>query len=194
MSKGHVLNNLQQSMVPTSVPCAMTLTTWHVAAPGTDHPAVLYRTITPYNLYGWKLALSSSGLTCSFPNLVHDMTYRAPIGNPPPLTHTFIPHNLKSADIDPSYMDNFIQEELTAGHFDGPFSVEEAHEIFGGHFCMAPLGFVEKPGLSLLRLFHHHSKENKFGHSTNEWLYPSLDATRFYTAADAADLVSNVHI
>ena len=189
-----MLNNLQQSMVPTSVPCAMALTTQHVTAPGTDCPVVLYRTITPYNPDGWKLALSSSGLTCSFPNLVHDMTYRAPIGNPPPLTHTFIPHNLKSADIDPSYMDNFIQEELTAGHFDGPFSVEEAHEIFGGHFCMAPLGFVEKPGLSLLRLFHHHSKENKFGHSTNEWLDPSLDATRFYTAADAADLVSNVHI
>jgi len=47
-----------------------------------------------------------------FSNLVHDITYSVPIGNPPLLTHTFIPNNLKSADIDPVYMDKFIQEEL----------------------------------------------------------------------------------
>jgi len=94
MSVGHVLNNLQQPTVPTSVPYSMTLTTRHVAAPGTDHSVVLYRTITPYNPDGWKLALLSSGLTHSFPNLVHDMTYGVPIGNLPPLTHTFIIWNL----------------------------------------------------------------------------------------------------
>jgi len=84
--------------------------------------------------------------------------YRATIGNPPPITHTFIPNNLKSADINLLYMDNFIQEELDAGHFYGPFLVEEAHEIFGGHFQMAPLDFFERPGSTALRLIHHIQK------------------------------------
>jgi len=47
-------------------------------------------------------------------------------------------------------MDNFIKDELDSGHFDGPFSLEEARTVFGGHFRMAPLGFIEKPGSSAL--------------------------------------------
>ena len=81
-------------------------------------------------------------LTHSFPYLVHDMTHGPPIGNPPPLTHTIISNNLRLVDIYPLYMDNFIQEELNASQFDGPYTIEEAHKIFGGHFCTAPLGFV----------------------------------------------------
>ena len=52
---------------------------------------VLYKAITPYKPDGWRWALSSAGLTHKFPNLVHDITYGAPIGNPPPLTHTSFP-------------------------------------------------------------------------------------------------------
>ena len=85
----------------------------------------------------------------------------------PPITHTFIPSNLKSADIDPMYMDRFIQEELDAGHFDGPFLIEQAHLTFRGHFRTMLLGFMEKPGSTALRLIHHHSKEDGNGHSTN---------------------------
>ena len=132
----------------------------------------------------------STGITCSFPNLVHDITYGTLIGNPPPLTHIFIPSNLKSADVDTMYMNNFIQEELDAGRFNGPFSVDEAHEIFSGHFHTAPLGFIEKPGSTTLHLIHHHSKINLYGDSTNNRLDPTIDATRFYTAADAANFVS----
>jgi len=47
-------------------------------------------------------------------------------------------------------MDNFIKDELESGHLDGPFSVEEAHIFFAGHFCTAPLGFIEKLGSSAL--------------------------------------------
>ena len=87
----------------------------------------------------------------TFPNLVHVITYGTPISNLPLLTHKFIPVNMRSADIDPTYMDNFIQKELYANHFDGPFTVQEAHYIFDGHFCTAPLSFIEKPGSTALR-------------------------------------------
>jgi len=146
--------------------------------------------ITPYKPDGWTLALSSTGLTHKFPNLVHDITYGTPIGNPPPLMHTFIPDNLKLANINPTYMDTFIQEELDAGRFNGPFTIQEAHLIFGSHFHTAPLGFIEKPGSTVLRLIHHHSKEDGLSQSTNGWLDPSMDATRFYMAADATDFMS----
>ena len=163
----------------------------HVVAPGIDLQSIIHRSITPYKPEGWRQALSSAGLTHSFPHLVHDIIYGSPISNPPPLTYTFIPANLKSADIDPIYMDNFIKEEVAAGRFDGPFSVQEARIVFGGHFRTAPLGFIEKPGSSTLRFIYHHLKEDSFSHSTNSWLDPSIGSTKFYLAADAADFVSS---
>jgi len=87
-------------------------------------------------------------------------------------------------------MDNFIQEELYAGCFNGPFTKQQANIIFDGHFHTAPLGFVENPGSTSLRLICHHSKEDGFGQLTNGWLDPSMDATRFYTAANAAEFMS----
>jgi len=87
-------------------------------------------------------------------------------------------------------MDKFLKDEVAASRIDGPFSIQDAHIIFDGHFRTAPLGFVEKPGSTALRLIRHHSKEDDMGFSTNGWLDPSIDATKFYTASDAADFVS----
>src|SRR5882724_4660977 len=111
-------------MVSTHVPYAMTAIIWPVVAQETDLKKVLYRTITPYRPDAWRLALLAAGITHLFPNLVHDITHGAPIGNPLPLTYTFTPNNLNSTNIDPLYMDKFIQDGLDAGHFDGPFSFE----------------------------------------------------------------------
>jgi len=74
------------------------------------------------------------------------------------LSYTFIPENLRSANLDPVYMDGLLAEEATAGHTNGPFTTDEAHSIFGGHFHTAPLGFVEKPSSSTLCLIRHHSR------------------------------------
>src|SRR5882724_10337599 len=102
----------------------------------------------------------------------------------------FTPPNLKSANIDPVYMDNFIKDELESGRLDCPFLVEEAHIIFAGHFRTAPLGFFEKPGSSALHLIRHHSKEDGLGHLTNGWLDPSDGAMKFYSAMSVEDFVS----
>jgi len=87
-------------------------------------------------------------------------------------------------------MDSMIQEELLASCFNGPFSIAQAHKVFGGHFHTAPLGFVEKPGSSTLRLICHHSKEDHLSLSTNGWLDPSIYLTKFYMVANAVDFVS----
>ena len=99
-----------------------------------------------------------------------DITNRAPISNPPPLTYTFIPDNLKSAKIDPAYMDNFLVAKVASGCINGPFSIAQAHSVFGGHFHTTPPGLVEKPGSDALCMICHHSKKDCYDQSTNGWL------------------------
>ena len=72
-----------------------------------------------------------------------------------------------------------------------PFSIKVAHLIFKGHFRTSPLGLVEKPRKpSALRLICHHSKCDHNGESTNGWLDSDDFPTRWYSAADCADVVS----
>ena len=110
----------------------------------------LYKVVIPYKLHMWGIALHEARLLYFFPNLIFDLTYGAPIGNPPPLMHTFIPDNLNSTELVLLYMDNFLASEVTAGQINSPFTVAQAHDIFGGHFYTALLGLVEKPGSTAL--------------------------------------------
>ena len=103
--------------------------TWHAIAPEIDPSSVLYKHVTPYHPNAWHLALQNTSLFDSFPNLIHDLVHSVPIGNLPPLSYTFIPDNLASANINLVYMDNFLAEEVTSGHMDSPYSFETAHHI-----------------------------------------------------------------
>ena len=114
MSEDPVTNNQLIPTAPTHALCVETATMLPVTAQGTDLSSVLYKVHSPYVPEAWRLALNCTGLTQSFLNLVHDLTYGSPIGNPPPLGYTFIPPNLKSADLNPVYMESIIQEELLA--------------------------------------------------------------------------------
>jgi len=116
----------------------------------------------------------------AFPNLLSDLTYDAPIGDPPILAHTFIPNNVKPAELDPAYMDEFLASEVATGCINGPFMVDQAHTIFGGHFCTAPLGLVKKSGSATLWMIHHLSKEDHLSQSTNSWLDPSINSTKYF--------------
>ena len=73
---------------------------------------------------------------------------------------------------------------------DGPYTIEQAHVIYGGHFCTCPLGLVEKLGSSALRMIHHFSKEDQFGDSTNSWVDSVDFLTRWFTAMQTADFMS----
>jgi len=51
-----------------------------------------------------------------------------------------------------------IYAELAAKRMSGPFSITQAHTIFGGHFCTSPLSLVEKdPGFRKWCMIHYHA-------------------------------------
>jgi hypothetical protein len=163
----------------------------------------LQRVITPYVYSAWENALSAAKLSLKYPNLVHDLRYGSPIGNPPPLTETFIPPNMPSAYQFPSIISSSLAEEVAANRVSGPFTVLEAHMIFKGHFRTAPLGLVEKepgsgelrkkqPDPSQLRMIRNHSACDPRGVSTNDWLDTHAEPTTWYSCAQMADVVSYI--
>ena len=189
MSGVHALT-LSPTMEAIFAPYAVIAATPCAAALETNYSSVLYKIVTPYDVKAWHLALQHTDLLHLFLNLVHDLVHSTPISDLPSLSHMFIPNNLGSADIDPAYMDSFLVEEIASSRMDSPYSIEQAQSIFNGHFRTAPLGFVQNPGLSALRLICHHSKKDHLGMSTNGCIYMSAGVTKFYLAAHAVDFVS----
>ena len=103
----------------------------------------------------------------------------------------FIPKNLPSATLLPEVISNEIAAELSAGHISGPFTLEEAHFIFDGHFRTSPLGLVKKvPGDGKWQMIRHLSKMDAEGDSTNGWLSSDDFPTCYYSASMTADFVS----
>jgi len=90
--------------------------------------------MTPYKPTAWLAALTLSNLLSSFPNLVHDLTYGSPIGNPPPLSKSFLLPNLSSANIHPTLIDQELLAEIVAGQMSGPFTIAQASIIFNSPF------------------------------------------------------------
>ena len=159
-------------------------------APQTDLSKVLYRVVTPYRPNTWQQALQDAGITHLYPNLVHDLIHGSPIGNPPPIDFTFIPRNLLSANIRPEYISSLITEEIAAGRMDGPFTIDEAHIIYNGHFQMCPLGLVEKPGSSALHMIRHFSKLDQYSDSMNGWVDSDDFPTCWFSVSQLANFVS----
>jgi len=133
------------TMEAISLHCVVTAATQHAVGPKIESGAVLYKVVTPYDPKAWHIALQEASPIYSFPNIIHDLTHDTPIGNLPLLTYTFLPNNLTSVDIDPDYMDSFL---VDLGCMNGLFSIPLAHLIFR----TTPLGFLEKPRLSMLCL------------------------------------------
>ena len=178
-------------MVLTPAPSVATNNTLPAAACGTDLDEVLYIHTTPYNADGWSAALTLCNLTSDFPNLVHDIKFGSPIGNPPPLLTTFLPRNLPSTDLFPNIIDHELLEETAGNRMSGPFTEDEARYIFNGHFRTSPVGLVEKyPGDGKWRMIRHLSKTDSDGFSMNQWLDSTDFPTVFYLAATIASYVS----
>ena len=160
-------------------------------AHGIDLGEVLYIHTTPYNADSWSVALTLCNLTSDFPNLVHDIKSGSPIGNPPPLSTTFLPRNLPSTDLFPTIIDHELLEETAANRMSGPFTEDEARYIFKGHFRTSPVSLVEKyPGDGKWRMIRHLSKTDGDGFSMNQWLDSTDFPTVFYSVATVASYVS----
>ncbi|SJK98561.1 uncharacterized protein ARMOST_01829 [Armillaria ostoyae] len=170
-------------MEPTSVPCAQTLTTERRSALVTE----AHKVVTPYNAEEWERALKKYNLSQKYPNLVFDLTYGSPIGDPPPLHSTFIPPNMPSTLENPEIIEKYLADEIAAGRMGKGLTVDEAHVFFGGHFRTAPMGVVfdqAKP-----RVIHNLSARDSDGSSTNSWLDAKDWPTKWYTATMFEDAV-----
>ena len=178
-------------MESTLVRFVGTHTTEHVFVPTIDLDQVLYIIVSPYVPSAWQRALDAANITHLFPNLVHDITFGSPIGNPPPLTHTFIPPNLASANIQPEIINKELLDEVATSHMSGPFSTHDAHQIFKGHFRTSPVGLVEKvEGDRNWRMIRHLLKMDDLGFSTNDALNSDDFLTVYFSASHIAEWVS----
>ena len=191
MSKVHA----QTHVLPTPLIPAHSvapLPTAQPATPGTDLSHLLYKITTPYIASGFTNALLLCNLTHCFPNLVHELIYGSPISNPPPLTSTFIPNNLTSVQLNPAFITTDLVAEQAAGCKNGPFSIEEAHQIFNSHFRTSPLGLVPKPSKDpgTLHIIQHLSKCDGLGASMNDWIDSDDFPTKWSSGAECADFVS----
>ncbi|KAF8527253.1 hypothetical protein JB92DRAFT_2699094, partial [Gautieria morchelliformis] len=93
---------------------------------------------------------------------------------------TSIPPNMKSALDQPSIIDEHLQEEIEADCMSGPFTIDEAHTIFDGHFCTSPLGLIEKePGSGKWRLICNTSCRDSHNISMNNMLNSDDFPTRW---------------
>jgi len=115
MSETLVHCSLLPIMAATPVPSVAILTMARAFAQEISLHRTLYIHTTPYNPSAWHTALASSNLLSLFPNLIHDLTYGSPIGNPPPLSKVFLPKNLPSANIHPTLINQELQAEAEAG-------------------------------------------------------------------------------
>ncbi|SJL15911.1 uncharacterized protein ARMOST_19422 [Armillaria ostoyae] len=134
-----------------------------------------------------KRTLEKCGLQETYPNLVHDILYGALIGFPPPLTQNFIPQNSSSAMENEAVVDQYLQEEIAAGHMYGGLSIEDGEIFFGGHFRTAPLAVIDEG--SKFHVIHNLSAKDGNGDSTNSWLNAKDNPTKWYTASMFADAV-----
>lgn len=166
--------------------CVMMPTMWPSLALEIDYNCI----ITPYHVEGWATALHECNLLEHYLNIVHDLFYGSPIGNPPPLTYTFIPHNMPHVSEHSAGVDALILDELKAERISGPYTFDEAHVLFRGHFRTVLLGFIERPpGCGKWRMIRNLSARDHLGVSTNDWLDAKDHSIRWHTCTVFADMV-----
>ena len=176
---------------PIHAPCVVTHIMEPFAVHITELCSVLYKLTMLYIPSGWHHALSSCSLHSQFPNLIDDITYGSPIGNPLHLRCTFIPDNLASVKLMPQLIFDDIEVEIAMGRVSGLYTVVDTHIIFTGNFCTSPLGLIEKtPGSNKWQMIQHLSKQDIFSDSTNSWLDLDDFPTKYYSASETAEYVS----
>jgi len=154
---------------------------------------VFRRVVTPYDPEAYNLFLKRFNLTEKYPNLVFNLQHGFPIGDIPPPTCTYIPKNHKSALDHIDVIRTYCEEEVALGRMSGPFSADEVFDILGRHFVSSPLGVVEKSGEpGKFRVVRDLSYQNPDGYSVNGFLDSDDFPTEWGTAAQVADIVSDI--
>lgn len=128
-----------------------------------------------------------------YPDLPFKLTHGFPIGNLPPLTHSYTPSNHHNIAEFHDAIRTYIHEELSLGRFSGPFSsVELFHKI--GPFRSSPFQIVVKPGVegspSKIHVCRNLSHKGTPGLSVNDQIDPDEFPTRWGSAGLAASLIA----
>ena len=190
----HVSGSTWKVVAPKQVPVTMPTVAPSAPPPSMERLSALATELdkcpTPYIAEGFRKALEDSFLMVKYPSLVHDLIHGSPIGAPAPLTHMTIMPNLMSARLQPDVVTGYITKEVVLGHMSGPFTLEETHHIFKGHFRTVPVGLVEKdPTKGTFQMIQHFSKEDELGVSVNSQLDSDDFPTRWHSAYTMADYV-----
>lgn len=146
---------------------------------------------TPYIYTGWEKELKEHNLLGAYPQLLERIKHGFSLGSTLPiLTHSATPGNHRSVLDQPSVVGNYLDEEVSAGRMDGPFSQEEV-EYRLGFFRASPLGVVEKVGSpGKFRIIRDLSFAGQEGTSVNDHLDSDEFRTRWGSAFEVQEIVS----
>ncbi|KAF5354376.1 hypothetical protein D9758_010738 [Tetrapyrgos nigripes] len=160
-----------------------------------DHIALYNKILTPYNANTFEQELASHSLTNKFPFLVRNLREGFLIGQLPPISKMVIMPNDSTCRTGEGarVVEEYIQGELDAGRFSGPFTWEETETRMRGPFISSPLIVASSvQGLDLLPKYHfccNLSKTVPEHASINSFIEKADFPTKFDTAAIVADMV-----
>lgn len=115
------------------------------------------------------------------------------MGDMQPLVETFTPENHKAGIEHIEFIREYVDEQVAAGHMTGPYDRQQVRNILGTHFRSSPLAVAEKPNSkSGWRLVQNCSFKDRHGVSVNDMIDSDDFPTKWGTAAQVAELVSEL--
>jgi hypothetical protein len=122
--------------------------------PVTAKLSELLHIVTPLCWQKWEEHLAEAGLLETFADVPKGIRFGFDLGvDGKPLT-TYIPRNHKSALDNPAAVEAYIEAELEAGRYLGPFDSKTLEERIG-YFLCSPMGVIEEP--TKFRIIQDHS-------------------------------------
>jgi hypothetical protein len=163
-----------------------------------EHDEILNCIITPYDADEVQALLDKHDLASKYPDLARNLRQGFPMGDfPDSLPSTVIFPNDISVTDNTDFVNQYIQEEISASRMSGPYTQQEAETILKGPFqCSPMLVSVQRQGPGVpdkLCLCRNLSKGTKHDTSTNSYVDKGKFPTKVGTASNVADIVSTAH-
>ncbi len=151
------------------------------------------RIVTPYSADVIESLLAQHDLLDQHPGLTHKLRSSFPMGDFPQLQCSVIFPNYISDPAHTDFINDYFDEEVSAGRMSGPFSQEEVESILGPFQCSPCSVNTQEQGPDVppkLRVVCNLSKGSSVHPSTNDFIDSSKFPTRFGSAAEVAKIVS----
>jgi hypothetical protein len=178
--------NLSMS-VPSAVPVPI--------MPLLAHVSERDRIITPYDHAAFSRMLAEYNLSDVYSELPHKLKHGFPLGDLKPLTCTSISSNHPTASEHRADVLAYFEKETSLGRMSGPYSCSQI-ESKVGFFRSSPVQVDVVPGVDgnvdKKCICCNLSFKGPVGISVNDQLDSDDFPTRWGTASDVADIVSNV--